>query len=149
MEFPTCGQPVNCWRRFEVRAPSHLVLEDLAGEERFSLDDRQYQAVLEVVLSPEFQAVMADLSSWSCQAGDYNDPTVSLEWRDAGLHEAQVADGCFGTPNDPQHLYEILRDRLIYLKKKYMNCPIESILPAENGNGSTSRGLCFACMGEC
>ncbi len=149
MEFPTCGNAADCWRRFEVRAPSTLVLQDLAGEERFALEDRQYRAVLEVVSLPEFQAVMADVSSWTCPPGDHGDPTVTAEWKDVGIQEAQVADGCFGTPDDPQHLYEILREHMIYLKNKYMNCPLGGVLPPEVGGGSASRALCFACMGQC
>ncbi len=163
------GTCLGCWRVFRVETPGVLVLEDELGEERFEVTDEEYEEVVDVVVSLEFQRELNRNVTWEC--GDLLDleTLVKVQWKegqdggaqgDAGVQQARLSDGCFGRCDQPDHPYMKLRGLLFDLKYKYMyvpNCdrqyehsPLScSLIEHHPLPPPINRMLCLMCLEDC
>jgi hypothetical protein len=151
VELPTCGDFKMCSRSMGVEAPGTLVLEDAEGTERFDLRAPEYDAVLEVALLPMFQDAIADASAWSCPRSG-SESFITVTWRSGTAKHVRVVDGCVGSVDDTLRLYDVLMQRLVELKRKYLDCPPAFTVPADldpENDPPPVRPLCFACLGQC
>lgn len=137
----------ECWRRFTVRAPAVLELEDSEGTIRYDISETEFAAVENLALSPGFREVVsASLDETACGGHDIN---LSMTYRILGDEVVDVpsVDNCAIGDGVLARIYSQIDD----LTEQYLICPPWAEPPGFElaTTPLPQRPLCWFCYGRC